>query len=81
MTAGGHGNTYSTQVPAASRLATAGDVQTRLGRRFGATLLAVRSAEGELVVSPPWDRPVQPGTTLYYVARERLGAERLFAGA
>ncbi|MGY1772495.1 ion channel [Blastococcus sp. SYSU D00813] len=81
MTAGGHGNTYSTRVPAASRLATAGDVQTHLGSRFGATLLALRTPDGDLVVSPPWDVPVAAGTTLYYVARERLGADRLFAGA
>ena len=81
MTSGGHGNTYSTRVPAGTGLATVGDVQTALGRRFGATLLAVRSPEGELEVSPPWDRGVPAGTTLYYVARERLGAERLFADA
>ncbi|SEP23853.1 ion channel [Trujillonella endophytica] len=81
MTSGGHGNTYSALVPRGTGEATAGDVQTRLGRRFGATLLAVRGPDGELVVSPPWDRPVPAGTTLYYVARERLGAERIFAEA
>jgi len=79
MTSGGHGNTYSTRVPPGSPLATAGDAQTHLGSRFGGTPLAVRPPDGELVVSPPWDRPLPPGTTLYYVARERLDAGRLFA--
>lgn len=79
MMSGGGGNTYSTRMPPDSRLTTVGDVQTHLGQRFGATLLAVRPPEGDLVVSPPWDVPVLPGTTLYYVARERLGADRLFA--
>ncbi len=81
MTAGGHGNTYSTRMPAGSRLGTVGDVQTHLGSRFGATLLAVRGPDGGLEVSPPWERTVPAGTNLYYVARERLGAERLFADA
>ncbi|MGY1743002.1 MULTISPECIES: ion channel [unclassified Blastococcus] len=81
MTSGGHGNTYSTLVPSGSGLASVGDVQTHLGRRFGATLLAVRAPGGELTVSPPWDRPVPAGTTLYYVARERLDPARLFAAA
>ncbi|MGY1747522.1 ion channel [Blastococcus sp. SYSU D00695] len=80
MTSGGHGNTYSARVPERTALATVGDVATQLGRRFGATLLAVRGPDGELRVSPPWDVPVPSGTTLYYVARERLDGERLFAG-
>jgi voltage-gated potassium channel len=80
MSSGGHGNTYSMRVPADSPLDTVGDVQMHIGRRFGATLLAARQPEGELVVSPPWEQPVPPGTTLYYVARERLGAERLSDG-
>ncbi|RBY85913.1 ion channel [Blastococcus sp. TF02A-26] len=80
MTAGGHGNTYSTRVPAGAGEMSVGDVATRLGRGFGATLLAVRDPEGALEVSPPWERAVPPGTTLYYVARERLAGERLFAG-
>jgi voltage-gated potassium channel len=78
MSSGGHGNTYSAQVPAGTASATVGELQTRLGRGFGATLLAVRDPAGELEVSPPWDRAVPAGTTLYYVAKERLG-ERLFA--
>ncbi len=57
---------------------TVGDAQTFLGRTFGATLLAVRT-RGELTVSPPWDRPVEPGATLYYVAKQRLDATRLAA--
>ena len=77
MTAGGHGNTYSLVVPPGPAR-TVGDEQTWLGRTFGATLLAVRTA-GELTVSPPWDRPVEPGATLYYVAKARIDPDRLTA--
>lgn len=76
MTSGGHGNTYSVRLPPGSGLASAGACQERLGRGFGATLLAVRSGD-ELVVSPEWDRPVEAGATLYYVGRERIDAAAL----
>ncbi len=79
MTSGGHGNTYSMRVPAGFPHPTFGDCQTWFGRTHGATVLAVRDATG-LVVSPPWDRPVLEGTTLYYVAGERIDARRLAAG-
>ena len=75
MSTGGHGNTYSLTVPAGFPHRTVGDAQTWLGRTHSATLLAVRSG-GELTVSPPWDRPVEPGATLYYVAAERIDARR-----
>ncbi|MBB3083968.1 ion channel [Geodermatophilus sabuli] len=79
MTEGGSGNTYSVRVPAGWPPVAFGEVQSRFGREFGATVLAVRS-DDELVVSPPWDRPVPPGATLYYVARRRIDADRLTAG-
>ena len=79
MTSGGHGNTYSMRVPAGFPHRTFGDCQTWFGRTHGATVLAVRDTSG-LVVSPPWDRPVPEGTTLYYVAAQRLDAERLTSG-
>jgi voltage-gated potassium channel len=79
MSSGGHGNTYSMRVPAGFPHATFGDCQTYFGRTYGATVLAVRDQEG-LVVSPRWERPVSAGTTLYYVAAERIDAERLGAG-
>ena len=79
MSSGGHGNTYSMRVPRGFPHATFGDCQTYFGRTHGATLLAVRDGEG-LVVSPPWDRPVPAGTTLYYVAAERIDGQRLTAG-
>ncbi len=69
MAAGGGGNTYSLQLP--RDYARFGDVQTDLGRRFSATALAVR-CKGDLVVCPPWDEPVSAGTTVYYVAADRL---------
>jgi voltage-gated potassium channel len=78
MSSGGHGNTYSLQVPDGFPHRTFGDCQTYLGRTFGATVLAVRGPDG-LVVSPPWDTSVPAGTTLYYVAGQRIGAERLAA--
>ncbi len=79
MTSGGHGNTYSMRVPAGFPHPTFGDCQTWFGRTHGATVLALRDATG-LVVSPPWDRPVPEGTTLYYVAGERIDASRLTSG-
>ncbi|UOY03141.1 ion channel [Blastococcus sp. PRF04-17] len=71
MSSGGHGNTYSMRVPAGFPHRTVGDCQTWFGRTFGATLLALRGGDG-LVVSPPWDVPVDEGTTLYYVATRRI---------
>jgi voltage-gated potassium channel len=79
MSSGGHGNTYSMRVPAGFPHTTFGDCQTWFGRTHGATVLAVRDGDG-LVVSPPWDRPVPAGTTLYYVAAERIDTQRLPAG-
>ena len=78
MSSGGHGNTYSTRVPAGFGHSTFGDCQMWFGRTHGATVLAVRDSDG-LVVSPPWDRPVPEGTTLYYVAAERIDAGQLTA--
>ena len=79
MSAGGHGNTYSLRLPAGHRFATFGACQVHLGETFGATALAVRDEQG-LTVSPPWDRPITAGTTLYYVATRRIASEEL-AGA
>ncbi len=78
MTAGGHGNTYSLKVPRAFPHATFGDCQVHFGRALAATLVAVRTGE-DLVVSPPWDQPLDEGTVLYYLARERIDPSRLAA--
>jgi voltage-gated potassium channel len=78
MSSGGHGNTYSVRLPAGHGFAGFGDCQMHLGRTFGATVLALRGADG-LTVSPPWDTPVPEGTTLYYVARTRIEAGELLA--
>jgi voltage-gated potassium channel len=78
MTAGGSGNTFSARVPRGFAHTTFGQAQSHFGQTFGATVLAVRGADG-LVVSPPWDRPVDEGETLYYVARERIDESRLAA--
>jgi voltage-gated potassium channel len=78
MSSGGYGNTYSVRIPAGFPHATFGDCQTWFGRTFGATVLALRAGDG-LVVSPPWDRPVPQGSTLYYVAGERIDGARLTA--
>jgi voltage-gated potassium channel len=79
MSSGGHGNTYSLRVPPGFAHATFGDCQTWFGRTHGATVLAVRDGDG-LRVSPPWDRPVREGTTLYYVAAERIDVLRMSVG-
>ena len=78
MTAGGSGNTYSARVPRGFSHSTFGQAQSHFGQTFGATVLAVRGADG-LVVSPPWDRPIGEGDTLYYIARERIAEARLAA--
>ena len=78
MSSGGHGNTYSVRLPQGFPHPTFGDCQTHFGRTFGATLLAIRTRDG-LVVSPPWDQPIEEGTTLYYVAGQRIDASRLAA--
>jgi voltage-gated potassium channel len=78
MSSGGHGNTYSVRIPSGFPHATFGDCQTWFGRTFGATVLALRAGDG-LVLSPPWDRPVPEGSTLYYVGTERIAADRLTA--
>ena len=79
MSSGGQGSTYSITPPPGFAPGTFGDCQTRFGRAFGATLLAIGTPDG-VVVSPPWDSPVAAGTTLYYVAGERIDADRLVAG-
>lgn len=71
MSSGGHGNTYSLRVPRDFLHTTFGASQTHFGRAHGATLLAIRTADG-LVVSPAWDTPVDDGTTLYYVGGRRI---------
>jgi voltage-gated potassium channel len=81
MTSGGHGNTYSARVPEGFRHRTFGDCQTWFGRTFGATVLALRTDGGPLVVSPGWNTSVPEGTTLYYVAGQRIDAASLRAGA
>ncbi|RFU22161.1 NAD-binding protein [Geodermatophilus marinus] len=79
MTSGGHGNTYSARVPPGFPHTTFGACQTWFGQTFGATVLALRTAEG-LTVSPAWAAPVPAGSTLYYVAPRRVDAGRLAAG-
>lgn len=81
MTSGGHGNTYSVRVPGGFPHRTFGDCQTWFGRTFGATVLALRPDGGPLLVSPGWDTPVPVGTTLYYVAGQRIDTARLRAGS
>ena len=78
MSAGGHGNTYSLKVPRAFPHATFGDCQMRWGRAFAATVVALRRGD-ELVVSPPWDQPLEEGTVLYYLADRRIDPSRLAA--
>ncbi|MGW7349976.1 ion channel [Streptomyces sp. NPDC054784] len=74
MSGDGGGNTYSTRLPAALSGSTFGDCQTRLGREFGATVIAVRQ-KGTLLVAPGWDVALDPDATLYYLATERLALD------
>ncbi|NEK84681.1 ion transporter [Blastococcus saxobsidens] len=76
MSSHGHGNTYSSTVPAGFAHRTFGDCQIWFGQTFGATVLALRGPDG-LRVSPAWDTPVPEGSTLYYVAGQRIPARQL----
>lgn len=76
MSSAGSGNTYSVRLPAGLAGRTFGECQTQFGKRFGATVVAVRQESG-LSVSPAWDAPVQTGAVLYYVADHRIDESRL----
>ena len=75
MTAGG-ASTYSVRLPEA--LGTIGTERCRvaLGRTFGATVLAARTADG-LVVNPTWDGELPAGSVLYYIGQRRLPDEEI----
>jgi voltage-gated potassium channel len=76
MSSAGSGNTYSTPLPESLSGRTFGECQTQFGRCFSATVLAVREGD-RLSLSPAWDRPVQAGAVLYYVATHRIEEIRL----
>lgn len=76
MSAGGQGNTYSLTVPDGFPHVTFGDFQVRAGQAFAATLVAVRNGD-ELVVSPSWDQPLEAGTVVYYLSRDRIDSSSL----
>lgn len=77
MTAGGD-NTYSVALPHRLNRITFGQCQTMLGQKHSAVLLAVDSG-GDLAISPSWDTPLDAGSVLYYIGRQRLTPEQLAA--
>ena len=76
MSEGGSGNTYSMRLPATLAHKTFGECQTHFGRRFGATVIAVRQRAG-LAVSPAWDTPLDDQMTVYYLAARRIKPSEL----
>lgn len=76
MSGGTGGNTYSAALPARLAGSTFGECQTVFGRRFGATLIAVRSG-GRTTVSPGWETEIGDGTTVYYLGRRRIEPSEL----
>ncbi|MCF6522141.1 ion channel [Streptomyces sp. JJ36] len=76
MSSAGRGNTYSVRLPESMAGRSFGACQTHFGREFGATVIAVRREDG-MSVSPSWDTPLEPGTTLYYLAAGRIDGARL----
>ncbi|MEU0529054.1 ion channel [Amycolatopsis tolypomycina] len=70
MTAGG-ASTYSTRLPEALGRVGTERCRVALGRTFGATVLAARTADG-LVVNPAWDGELPAGSVLYYVGPRKL---------
>ncbi|RSM85226.1 ion transporter [Kibdelosporangium aridum] len=69
-------NTYSIRLSRSLGPLIVEHCQMALGRRFGATLLAV-SVHGRLIVNPGWHTELPPGAVLYYVSPRRLGTEEL----
>ena len=76
MSSAGSGNTYSARLPGSFPARTFGECQMRFGQHFGATLIAVRQGDA-LLVSPPWETPIEAGAVLYYVADQRIDEARL----
>ncbi|AXK34814.1 ion transporter [Streptomyces armeniacus] len=76
MSGAGGGNTYSTRLPASLSGQTFGDCQTRLGRDYGATVIAVRQ-NSTLLVAPAWDVRLNTDAVLYYLAGERIAPDAL----
>jgi voltage-gated potassium channel len=77
MTPGGT-NTYSTRLPDSVGPVLVTDCQEALGRRYSATLLAVRTGE-TLLVSPDWRTELPAGTVVYYLSQRRLTVEEITA--
>jgi voltage-gated potassium channel len=75
MTSGGQ-NTYALRLPDAAARVPFGDWQTALGATFQATIMAVDTGT-DLLVSPPWDTLLSPGSVLYYVCRHRIPPDHL----
>ncbi|MCZ7415422.1 ion channel [Streptomyces sp. WMMC897] len=76
MDSAGCGNTYSVRLADGQGGRTFGDWQAHFGRRFAATVVAVRQ-DGRMAVSPPWAEPVHAGAVLYYVSQKRVDAAQL----
>ncbi|MEU4248442.1 hypothetical protein AB0F15_13640 [Amycolatopsis sp. NPDC026612] len=70
MTTGG-ASTYSVTLPESLGILRTERCRVALGRTFGATILAARTADG-LVVNPGWDGELPAGSVLYYVGPRRL---------
>ncbi|WP_019814590.1 ion channel [Saccharomonospora saliphila] len=77
MTQGG-ANTYSATVPESVGPVLVDRCRTVLGREYGATLLAARTADG-LTVNPSWQARLPPGSTVYYISASPLSAKQLEA--
>ncbi len=75
MSSAGRGNTYSQRLPETLAEQSFGECQTRFGREYGATVIAVRQA-GRMMVSPAWDEPLQRDAVLYYLADHRIDTAR-----
>ncbi|MCO1577239.1 NAD-binding protein [Crossiella sp. SN42] len=73
----GQASTYSVRIPEAVGPVPIEDCQLALGRKHGATVLAVRDADGRLVVNPSWQSKAGPGSVLYYVSPRKLSARQI----
>lgn len=72
----GGGNTYAAELPERLGTVSFGTCQAAFGKKHDATLLAAKS-DSTLLISPGWTTPIEPGTTLYYIGRQRLTAEEI----
>ncbi|ABC33233.1 Kef-type K+ transport system, predicted NAD-binding component [Hahella chejuensis KCTC 2396] len=63
---------YSIRYPAEAKSVPLRNLFLPLKERYDAILIAVGDGKGAVTLNPPMDHTVAPGTTIYYIADERI---------